>query len=197
MLKKKKKNQSLVLEAHLVILRGKVQVILLGLCLKNCLGIQNNMKSESPSPKLGPIFWENDTKPNKTLIGSKVQTQGLRPTWLQLNWSPSSSLEAHMTFLELKSDLAWIKAQPQDLRFTSLCLNWSPSLRFKAHLIFPEWVKVQTQGLKFTWPLFLNQSPSSALEALMTWLESRPKSNIWDPNNFNKFKTQVQRLEPI
>ena len=39
MLKKKKKNQSLVLEAHLVILRGKVQVILLGLCLKNGLGI--------------------------------------------------------------------------------------------------------------------------------------------------------------
>jgi hypothetical protein len=31
----------------------------------------------------------------------------------------------------------------------------------------------------------------------MTLLESRPKSNICDPNDFNKFKTQVQRLEPI
>ena len=31
----------------------------------------------------------------------------------------------------------------------------------------------------------------------MTLLESRPKSNIWDPNYFNKFKTQVQHLEPI
>ena len=31
----------------------------------------------------------------------------------------------------------------------------------------------------------------------MTLLESRPKSNIWDPNNFNKSKIQVQCLEPI
>jgi uncharacterized protein YjfI (DUF2170 family) len=31
----------------------------------------------------------------------------------------------------------------------------------------------------------------------MTLLESRPESNICDPNDFNKFKTQVQRLEPI
>ena len=31
----------------------------------------------------------------------------------------------------------------------------------------------------------------------MTLLESRPKSNICDPNDFNKFKIQVQRLEPI
>jgi hypothetical protein len=31
----------------------------------------------------------------------------------------------------------------------------------------------------------------------MTLLESRPKSNICDLNDFNKFKTQVQRLEPI
>jgi uncharacterized protein YjfI (DUF2170 family) len=31
----------------------------------------------------------------------------------------------------------------------------------------------------------------------MTLLESRPKSNIYDPNDFNKFKIQVQRLEPI
>ena len=31
----------------------------------------------------------------------------------------------------------------------------------------------------------------------MTLLESRPKSHVWDPNDFNKFKTQVQRLEPI
>jgi hypothetical protein len=31
----------------------------------------------------------------------------------------------------------------------------------------------------------------------MTLLESRPKSNICDPNDFNKFKTQVQCLEPI
>ena len=31
----------------------------------------------------------------------------------------------------------------------------------------------------------------------MTLLESRPESNICDPNDFNKFKTQVQRMEPI
>ena len=31
----------------------------------------------------------------------------------------------------------------------------------------------------------------------MTLLESRPKSNICDPNDFNNFKTQVQRFEPI
>jgi uncharacterized protein YjfI (DUF2170 family) len=31
----------------------------------------------------------------------------------------------------------------------------------------------------------------------MTLLESRPKSNICDPNDFNKFKIQAQRLEPI
>ena len=31
----------------------------------------------------------------------------------------------------------------------------------------------------------------------MTLLESRPKSNICDPNDFNKFKTQVQRLESM
>ena len=31
----------------------------------------------------------------------------------------------------------------------------------------------------------------------MILLESGPKSNICDPNDFNKFKTQVQRLEPI
>ena len=31
----------------------------------------------------------------------------------------------------------------------------------------------------------------------MTLLESRPKSNICNLNDFNKFKTQVQRLEPI
>ena len=31
----------------------------------------------------------------------------------------------------------------------------------------------------------------------MTLLESTLKSNICDPNDFNKFKTQVQRLENI
>ena len=68
-----------------------------------------------------------------------------------LELKPKLKVEAHMTFLELKSDLAWNKAQVQDLRFTSLCLNWSPS---------------------------------STLEAFMTLLDSRTKSNIWDPNDF-------------
>ena len=144
--------------------KERFQVPLLGLCLKNGLGIQNNIKSESPSPKLGPNFLRKWYLTQQDIDWIKGPSQGLRPTWLQFNWSPSSRLEAHMTFLELKSDLAWIKAQVQGLRFTSLCLNWSPS---------------------------------STLEALMTLLESRPKSNIWDSNDFNKFKTQVQRLEPI
>ena len=128
-------------------------------------------------------------------------------THQDIDWIKGSSprLKTNTTLLELKPkpkvwgspDFEWVKAQAQGLRFIWLCLNWNPSLRLEVHLIFLEWVEVQTQGLKFTWPLFLNQSPSSNLKALMTLLESRPKSNVWHPNDFNKFKTQVQRLEPI